>query len=85
MRECLYRMLNISKSSHYSSVLLELNLIPVNSIIDQLKISFVNALIHEKGSGVCLETILEEEEKFTGTGMIGEVKKLCKMYNKDQF
>ena len=73
-------MLGISRTSHYSSVLLELNLIPVNSIIDQLKISFVNSLINGKGSGICLETILEEESKFPGTGMIGEVKKLCKMY-----
>ena len=80
MRENLYRMLNISRTSHYSSVLLEMNLIPINNIIDQLKISFVNSLIHEKGSGVCLDTIKEEERKYPGTGMIGEVKRLCEIY-----
>ena len=80
MRENLYRMLNISRTSHYASTLLEMNLIPVNSIIDQLKISFVNALVHEKKEGVCLDTILEEERLYEGQGMIGEVKKLCEIY-----
>ena len=80
MRECLYRMLNISKTSHYSSALRELNLIPINNIIDQLKIGFVNSLVNNKGSGVCLDTILEEELKYPGTGMIAEVKNLCKIY-----
>ena len=79
MRECLYRMLGISKTSHYSSVLLELNLIPVNNIIDQLKISFVNSLIHEKGNGVCLETLREEENKYEHS-MLKETSKLCEIY-----
>ena len=80
MRECLYRVLGISKTSHYSSTLLELNLIPINNIIDQLKISFVNSLIHEKGSGVCLDTIIEENEKY-GEGILKETKELCRIYN----
>ena len=80
MRENLFRMLNISKTSHYSTVLLEMNLIPINCIIDQLKISFVNSLIHDKGSGVCLDTIMEEEILYPGTGMIGEIRKLCELY-----
>ena len=81
MRENLYRMLNISKTSHYASVLLEMNLIPINNIIDQLKISFVNSLIHEKSEGVCLDTIWEEELKYKGKGLLGEVKRLCELYN----
>ena len=80
MRENLFRMLNISRTSHYSTVLLEMNLIPINCIIDQLKMSFVKSLIHDKASGICLDTIWEEEEKFPGTGMIGEARKLCETY-----
>ena len=80
MREDLYRMLKISKTAHYASVLFELNLIPINSIIDQLKISWLNSLIHGKGTGICLDVITEEERRYPGTGIIGEVRKLCEIY-----
>ena len=81
MRENLYRMLELSRTAHYASVLFEMNLIPIRAIIDQLKIGWLNSLIHEKGFGTCLETIREEEEKFPGEGIIGEVRKLCEKYN----
>ena len=64
MRENLYRILELSKTAHYASVLFEMNLIPIRAIIDQLKIGWLNSLIHEKGFGTCLDTIREEEEKF---------------------
>ena len=81
MRENLYRILELSKTAHYASVLFEMNLIPIRAIIDQLKIGWLNSLIHEKGFGTCLDTIREEEEKFPGEGIIGEVRELCKKYN----
>ena len=80
MRECLYRMFELSKTAHYASVLFELNLIPIQAIIEQLKISWLNSLIHEKGFGTCLEVIKEEERKYPGTGIISEVRELCKKY-----
>ena len=80
MRENLYRMLGLSRTAHYASVLMEMNLIPINAIIEQLKIGWLNSLIHEKGFGTCLDTIMEEEEKYPGTGIVGEVKELCKKY-----
>ena len=81
IKDILYRMLRISKYTQYAAVLLELNMIRMKHIINQLKISFINNLVHEKGSGFCLEILREEEKLYPGTGLIAEVQKLCEYYN----
>ena len=80
MKDVLYKMLGISKYSHYASVLMECNMIRLKHIMNKLKIGFLNDLIHRKRRGHCLELLLEEEKLYPGTGLIGEVGKLCKMY-----
>ena len=80
-REILYRMLRISKYTHYAAVLMECNLIRVRHIVNQLKLTFFNSLKYEKGSGFCLAIIMEEEKLFPGTGFVAEVRKLCDMYD----
>ena len=81
MKEILYRMLQISKYAQYAAVLLEMNMIKLTHIVNQLKIGFVNQLLHEKKSGFCWKILREEEELYPGTGLLAEVRELCEMYN----
>ena len=48
MKDVLYKMLGISKYSHYASVLMECNMIRLKHIMNKLKIGFLNDLIHRK-------------------------------------
>ena len=81
MKDILYRMLKISKYAHFAAVLFECNMIRMRHIINQLKISFINELIHSSGKGVCLDILRKEEELYPGTGLLAEVSQLCDMYN----
>ena len=83
MKNVLYRMLKISKFSQYAAVLMECNLVRIKHIVNQLKIGFLHDLVHEKGSGFCLEILRKEQELFPGTGLIAEVAKLCELYELD--
>ena len=82
-KEILFRQLRISKFAHYASVLLECNMIRLSDIINQYKISFVNELIHSKGSGICLKILNEEQRLFPETGLMNEVRELCEYYDLD--
>ena len=79
-KEILYRLLRISKYSHYASVLLECNMIRIKHIMNQLKIGFIKDLIHSKQYGPCLEILKLEESLYPGSGLIGEVGQLCAKY-----
>ena len=81
MRENLYRVLGLSKFSSYAAVLFELNLIKIADIIKQLKCSYIMSLIHEKGSGQCLEVLNEEVRLDKVKGLIEEVKMICVEFN----
>ena len=75
MRENLFRLLGISKFSSYAAVIFELNLIKMKDIVKMIKCSFLMSLIHDKGSGQCLEVLMEEEGK--APGLVKEVKEIC--------
>ena len=79
-KEILYRMLRISKYTQYAAVLLECNMMRMKHIMNQLKICFLRNLIHDKGEGICLEVLTEEERLLPGSGLISEVRKLCEKY-----
>ena len=74
-------MLNVSKYAHYAAVLLECNMIRLCHIVNQLKITFINSLLHDKKKGFCHDIILEQEKLYPGTGIIAEVRQLCEKYN----
>ena len=60
-----------------------LNMIRMKDIINQYKISFVNELIHSKGTGICLKVLNEEQRLYPGTGLMNEVRDLCDKYGLD--
>ena len=62
------------------TLLLVLGLLPAADIIKKLQITFVNNLIHIKGKGQCLETILQEERLGDGRGILSEVRQYCAEY-----
>ena len=80
LKESLYTMLEVSQYTNYAAVLSELNLVKVNHSIASLQITFLNSLMHEKKSGYYLHTLKVQEEKYPGSGLIGEVKRLCRTY-----
>ena len=79
-RQCLIHILGISNKTTHQSLLYVLGLMPASDVIKKLQICFVNNLIHIKGKGQCLDTILKDYEAGGIKGLIGEVKDYCEDY-----
>ena len=76
---CLLHILGISTKTTYNSLLYVLGLLPAQDVVKKLQISFVNSLIHLKGSGQCLEALWEEDRSGT-RGLLAEVREYCAHY-----
>ena len=77
-RQCLMHILGISNKTTHQSLLFVLGLMPVKDVVRKLQISFVNNLVHIKGSGQCLDTLRKEDELNDNKGLFSEVRAACK-------
>ena len=82
-RQCLIHILGISNKTTHQSLLYVLGISPVKDVVKKLQVSFMNNLVHIKGSGQCLETLKDDYKLGDVKGLIGEVKEHCKEFGLD--
>ena len=82
-RQCLYTVLDISKTSTYRNLLSVCNIMPANDTIKKLKIGFINNLIHMKQSGICYDTLMAEYNRGEIKTLMDEVEEYCVYFNID--
>ena len=79
-KNCLTMMLGISTKANYRGLCYVLGILPVVEIIRKLQVSFVNDLIHIKGSGMCKEVLFKDEEAGGIKGLLGKVREHCQYF-----
>lgn len=79
-RQCLIHILGISQKSPYITLLLVLGILPAKDVVKKLQITFINNLIHIKGRGQCLDTLLREDSIGDNKGLMSEVREYCTEY-----
>ena len=82
-RQCLIHILGISNKTTHQSLLFVLGLMPAKDLVKKLQICFVNNLVHIKGKGQCLDTIMQDYKAGGIRGLINEVKDNCMDYGID--
>ena len=79
-RQCLIHILGISNKTTHQSLLYVLGLMPAKDLIKKLQICFLNNLVHIKGKGQCLDTLMSDYKNGDIKGLVGEVKEYCVEY-----
>ena len=77
-RQCLTTVLEISPKCSYQTLLHVTNIPPAMGIVKKSKVTFINDLLHVKGKGICMDTLLKESEVDDSKGLINEVREICK-------